>query len=217
MNSNDLHAVTSGLAAHRIHSMPRPSWRAGIWRICLVLALALTLPPTGAVLAAAPGMWIVTGSLNTSRYLHTATLLPNGKVLVAGGSHAVNGPGTFGVTLSTAELYDPTSGAWRPTGAMTTGRHKPLFALLPNGLVLVAGGSPAAFGVQRLGTAELYHPTTGQWTVTGSAASPFPPSPADLGRGHRHPAARRTGTRSWSLRRLACGRRADGVVRPDEW
>ena len=66
--------------------------------------------------------------------MHTATLLPNGMVLVAGvrnGSIAV---------LASAELYDPASGTWTPTGSLNTARTDHTATLLPNGMVLVAGG-----------------------------------------------------------------------------
>src|SRR5437870_12244022 len=56
--------------------------------------------------------WKVTGSFNTGRYLHTATLLSNGMVLVAGGLD-----NTFNATPS-AELYDPASGTWTATGSL---------------------------------------------------------------------------------------------------
>ena len=72
-----------------------------------------------------------TGSMATARCLHTATLLPNGKVLVAGGVDGV---------LSSAELYDPASGTWSATGSMGTARDYHTATLLPNGQVLVAGG-----------------------------------------------------------------------------
>jgi hypothetical protein len=92
-----------------------------------------------------------TGAMNKARYLHTATLLPNGKVLVADGFDGTN-------LLSSAELYDPASGTWAPTGSMTTARYNHIATLLSNGKVLVVG-----FG----GTTELYDPATGRWTATG--------------------------------------------------
>ena len=68
---------------------------------------------------------------------HTATLLPNGKVLVAGGLNAA-------AFLASAELYDPASGTWTATGSLTTARDVHTATLLPNGKVLVAGGDSAA-------------------------------------------------------------------------
>src|SRR5205823_4218892 len=92
----------------------------------------------------ASGTWSATGSLNTARRQHTATLLPNGKVLVAGGYN--------GGYLTSAELYDPASGTWRATGSLHTARAEHTARLLPNGKVLVAGGFNGGY----LTSAELY-------------------------------------------------------------
>ena len=81
----------------------------------------------------ASGTWTATGNLNTARREHTATLLPNGKVLVAGGYNN-------GSYLASAELYDPASGTWTATGSLNTARFEHTATLLPNGKVLVAGG-----------------------------------------------------------------------------
>ena len=78
-----------------------------------------------------PGAGLRHGSLNTARSEHTATLLPNGKVLVAGGIRSL---------LTSAELYDPASGTWTFTGSLNTAREQHTATLLPNGKVLVAGG-----------------------------------------------------------------------------
>jgi len=101
-----------------------------------------------------PGSWVTTGSLNTGRYNHTATLLPSGQVLVAGG--ILSGP--------SAELYDPVSGTWVTTGSLATGRDEHTATLLPSGQVLVAGG----YGAGYLSSAELYDPASGSWSSTGS-------------------------------------------------
>jgi len=82
----------------------------------------------------APFTFNNTGSLTTARLIHTATLLNNGKVLVAGGTPDFNTP------LSSAELYDPASGTWTATGTLNTARFFHTATLLPNGKVLVAGG-----------------------------------------------------------------------------
>src|SRR5438105_14028919 len=94
------------------------------------------------------GTWTPTGSLATARYGHTATLLPNGKVLVAGGGDS------FGQEVASAELYDPATGLWTATGSMSTARVNYTATLLPNGKVLVAGG--LGNGGLHLGDAELH-------------------------------------------------------------
>ena len=81
----------------------------------------------------ATGSWSSTGSLATARYFHTATLLPSGKVLVAGGLNS-------GGVLSSAELYDPATGSWSSTGSLATVRSHHTATLLASGQVLVAGG-----------------------------------------------------------------------------
>jgi len=97
--------------------------------------------------ASGSGTWMTTGSLSVARFSHTATLLPNGKVLVAGGASS-----TGNMTL--AELYDPSSGTWTPTGSMTVGRAGHTATLLPNGKVLVAGGEGSSGFA--MASAELY-------------------------------------------------------------
>ena len=101
--------------------------------------------------------WTPTGSLNTARDSHTATLLPNGMVLVAGG---------LGPVRASAELYDPASGTWTPTDSLNTARAQHTATLLPNGIVLVAGGFDSNVNVSA--SAELYDPASGSWMPTGS-------------------------------------------------
>ena len=107
----------------------------------------------------AGGAFFNTGSLNTARESHTATLLPNGMVLVAGGFN--NG---F-VSVASAELYDPANGTWTVTGSLATARGGHTATLLPNGKVLVAGGVDLS---NALSSAELYDPASGTWSATGS-------------------------------------------------
>jgi hypothetical protein len=105
----------------------------------------------------ATGRWTLTGSLRTPRRNHTATLLPNGTVLVAGG---FNSDGW----LRSAEVYDPVRGRWSRVAPMTTAREHASAILLGNGRVLVAGGgNPSA-----LRSAELYDPSSGKWSATGT-------------------------------------------------
>src|SRR5262249_34363258 len=98
----------------------------------------------------ASGTWTATGSLGTPRTAHAATLLPNGKVLVAGGDNGSS-------ILSSAELYDPGSGTWTATGSLGTARTVHKASLLPNGKVLVVGG----FNGSSLSSVELYDPGLG--------------------------------------------------------
>jgi Kelch motif len=95
--------------------------------------------------------------MNSARIGHSATLLANGQVLVAGGD---------GRTPSTAELYNPVSGKWSFTGSMTVARAGQSAVLLHNGEVLVAGGDG-----KTPSTAELYNLVSGTWTATSSLGS----------------------------------------------
>ncbi|MDE2256544.1 MAG: hypothetical protein KGK05_02140 [Xanthomonadaceae bacterium] len=104
--------------------------------------------------------WAMGASMAAVRYHHTATLLPSGKVLVAGGADGTNTPTT------SAELYDPATNLWSSAGSMTTARWFHTATLLSSGKVLVEGGADA-FGNPLTG-AELYDPGTNTWSVTGS-------------------------------------------------
>jgi len=94
-------------------------------------------------------------NLGTARYLHTTTLLADGRVLVAGGNNGT-------AAISGAEIFDPITGQFFATGTMGTARYSHTATLLPNGKVLVCGGFPATT------TAEIYDPATASWAATGS-------------------------------------------------
>ena len=128
--------------------------------VCALLTAMLV--GFGTTHQAAAGSFARTGQMTTQRAEHTATVLPNGKVLVAGGS----GDGLNG--LASAELYDPTTGTWSLTGPLVTPRAGHIGVLLANGKVLVAGGYSTDNGQTRLSSAEIYDPASGVWTTTGS-------------------------------------------------
>jgi Galactose oxidase, central domain len=108
------------------------------------------------------GSWTVTGGMIEGRSYHTATLLPDGRVLVTGGLGTDDGHAT--AELDSAELYDPRSGSWIATGKMIEAHSYHTATLLPDGRVLVAGGVGSS---QNYASAELYDPRSGSWTATG--------------------------------------------------
>lgn len=109
----------------------------------------------------AVGTWGNVSQMDFPHAAHTATLLPNGKVLVAGG-----------YASKSAELYDPAIGTWTATGPMKNAHQYHTATLLANGKVLVAGGAGGTTGSIVTNSAEIYDPTTGTWSITGSMASP---------------------------------------------
>ena len=104
------------------------------------------------------GRFSGTGNFVEGRFSHTATLLPNGKVLFVGGKNNLM------KNLSSAELYDPATGTFKLTASLSTARYGHTATLLQNGKVLVAGGQT---GDTPIASAELYDPATGRFTVTG--------------------------------------------------
>jgi hypothetical protein len=106
------------------------------------------------------GTWSSVASMAEARKLHTATLLGNGKVLVAGG-HS-NGSAT-----SVSELFDPASGLWSGTGGLNTARWGHAAVRLNDGRVLAMGG----YGGSVLTSAEIYNPLSGTWNITDAMDS----------------------------------------------
>lgn len=113
--------------------------------------------------------WTSTASLATPRYRHVAALLPDGKVLVAGGF--VPDPITVDVETKTAEVYAPTQGVFTNVGSMNSARAIAAAAALPSGDILVTGGLDGV-GAVVLASAEIYRAATGTWSPTGSLATP---------------------------------------------
>ena len=146
-----------------------------------------TPSPTPSATPLRPLTFVATGSMHTARSQATATLLQNGKVLIAGGSSTPGG--TIDIYAS-AELYDPTTGKFTTTGSMTVARTDATAVLLGNGKVLIAGGYGCANGkvchnvdsesTISFPSAELYDPTTGKFTPTGSMAEAWVGWPAVL-------------------------------------
>jgi hypothetical protein len=111
------------------------------------------------------GTFAATGSLNTARLYHTATLLNNGTVnngtvLIAGGYD------NNGNTSASAELYNPATATFAPTVSLNTARYRHTATLLNNSMVLVAGGEDS--NGNALASAEMYDPSTGSFTLNDS-------------------------------------------------
>jgi len=114
-----------------------------------------------AIVTVVPSGFTPTADMGTSRTEHTATLLPDGKVLIAGGSDGSS-------TLQSAEIFDPATNTFSATGNMVFARTNHTATLLANGKVLLCGGSGSSS--LALATAELYDPATGTFAATGAMA-----------------------------------------------
>jgi large repetitive protein len=105
--------------------------------------------------------------MHAQRADHSTTLLPSGKVLIAGG---FGGSGTKSRPFSTGELYDPRSSCFEPAGIMTLGRSGHTAKLLKNGTMLIVGRWMGRDASRR--TAEIYDPETGAFSLTGTLSEP---------------------------------------------
>ncbi|WP_434301324.1 Kelch repeat-containing protein [Corallococcus exiguus] len=106
-----------------------------------------------------------TGSMINPREEHTATLLLNGKVLVAGGHRFTSASST---NVQVSELYDPATGSWTASGSMVAARSRHTATRLNNGKVLVLGGNSGTST-----SAELYDPATGNWSAASTPPGPW--------------------------------------------
>ena len=129
--------------------------KTGLFLSFLFLGAALT----PAAVAQAPGGFTSTGTMNDYRAWHTATLLLNGKVLIAGGGFQ---------SARSADLYDPVTGTFTPTGNMTAERRGHSATLLPDGRVLIVGGQYA-----NQPSEEVYDPSTGTFSATAAIPPAF--------------------------------------------
>ena len=119
------------------------------------------------IYAPVSGTWSATGSLSSGRIDHTATLLPNGAVLVAGGMD-----GYAGSTLASVEIYDPVSGIWSSAPSLSVPRRGHSATRLADGRVLVTGGRFSTSPSDVHASAEIFDPLTGSWSSTGSLSTP---------------------------------------------
>jgi len=115
-------------------------------------SLTVTITPV----ATPPVALDLGGDMTVARSDHASVLLPDGRVLVIGGTDSVN-------ILKSSELFDPSSETWRASGDMKTARRGHTATLMADGKVLVTGGFD---GKAALATAEIYDPSTGAWTAT---------------------------------------------------
>lgn len=143
--------------------------------LALVVAASLGIPAWGADPSQPTGSFSLTGSLADARSLHSATLMLDGRILVAGG---VTGDGSVRPHHADTELWDPITGIFGPAGSLIRTRDSHTATLLLDGRVLIVGG---VGGTRRAGAddthglaadAELWDPATGTFAPTGSLAGP---------------------------------------------
>jgi hypothetical protein len=131
-----------------------------------LLVIGLLTWATPAASADTPGVWKLTGSMATSRRHSQVYLLPDGRILVVGGTDTTGVDGAASIFYETAEIYDPATGTWTATGSLTTGgRVLHTATALPDGRILITGGWN---GSAALSFAEIYDPATGAFSATGS-------------------------------------------------
>lgn len=105
----------------------------------------------------ATNAWSSAGNMSTTRHVHEATRLADGRVLVTGGLND-------GAIFASAEIYDPVSNSWSDAAPMSEARWAHAAVLLPSGKVLVSGGYGIPSGELPSATSELYDPDTDSWS-----------------------------------------------------
>jgi N-acetylneuraminic acid mutarotase len=151
----------------------KPSSRLGVLRVpaamvaMLILGFAIASIRVGSSPASVvQGSWSSAPSMAVARGSQTATLLPNGKVLVVGGSQAIR-------AVASAELFDPKTRSWQAAGSLDAPRWGHTATLLRNGKVLIVGGNQGPGDeLEPLSSAELYDPRTNSWSLTAPMHTP---------------------------------------------
>lgn len=130
--------------------------------------------------------WRAGPPMHVGRIEQSATLLPDGRILVVGGKNSLDKGVGVPNPLTSAEIYDPVARTWARTGEMTEARFGHTATLLegdacrqPNqppaswcGKVLVVGGVSKELGREPIASAELYDPASGTWSSAGSLPQP---------------------------------------------
>jgi hypothetical protein len=119
----------------------------------------------------ATNRWTMTGSMSRARAYEAIAMLPNGRVMVAGGR-----PRRYGGLIASSEIYNPRTGRWHDTDSLSHARATPWTARLDNGDILIAGGGDR--------TAEVYHVAEHQWRPAGTLRTDRDPALFSLPNGH---------------------------------
>lgn len=138
------------------------TWRALPARTLLASAITAILAFSSLPTSAA----VSTANLNVARMMHSANTLPDGKVLISGGTTTVSNSTP---SQNSSEIYDPVSGNFTPAAPMLGARRYHAGITLSDGRILVAGGATYVNSTYTsLASAEIYDPASGQWSAVGN-------------------------------------------------